>query len=206
MLDYNYIEQIRALGGKEAKLQLDAYAQEFGVSLQRNKSFDNMLLDLENAEKVAPESSQGFTTSDLIDSVDEVEASVEETQEYPQEIQEDLVVEPEEVTQPEYVEPEPIQPEYVEPEPIYTEPEQPEQSSDLPEGFVPKFNLIGNPGYYTLNWAIYEWIAQNQDWKQKIHEARDVFQETLYTLLYYIKTEGSVTIRETRNSQWYTLT
>lgn len=193
MLDYNYIEQIRALGGKEAKLQLDAYAQEFGVSLQRNKSFDNMLLDLENAEKVAPESSQGFTTSDLIDSVDEVEARVEETQEYPQEIQEDLVVEPTEVTQPEYVEP----------EPIYTEPEQ---SSDLPEGFVPKFNLIGNPGYYTLNWAIYEWIAQNQDWKQKIHEARDVFQETLYTLLYYIKTEGSVTIRETRNSQWYTLT
>lgn len=203
MLNYEYIEQIRALGGKEAKLQLDAYAQEFGVSLQRNKSFDNMLLDLENTEKTQPEETTGFTTADLIDSVDEVEANVEETQEYLQEIQEDLVAEPTEVTQLEYVEPEPIQPGYVEPEPIYTEPEQ---SSDLPEGFVPKFNLIGNPGYYTLNWAIYEWIAQNQDWKQKIHEARDVFQETLYTLLYYIKTEGSVTIRETRNSQWYTLT
>ena len=198
MLNYEYIEQIRALGGKEAKLQLDAYAQEFGVSLQRNKSFDNMLLDLENAEKVTPESSQGFTTSDLIDSVDEVEANVEEAQkdEY-QESQEDLVVESTETVQPEYVESEPV---------VYTEPEQPEQSSGLPEGFVPKFNLIGNPGYYTLNWAIYEWIAQNQDWKQKIHEARDVFQETLYTLLYYIKTEGSATIRETRNSQWYTLT
>ena len=201
MLNYEYIEQIRALGGKEAKMQLDAYAQEFGVSLQRNKSFDNMLLNLENAEKTQPEETTGFTTSDLIDSVDEVEANVEEIPENEyQEPQEDLVTEPEVI--PEYVEPEPVaysEPEYVEPEPVQT-------TSGLPEGFVPKFNLIGNPGYYTLNWAIYDWITQNEDWKQKIHEARDVFQETLYALLYYIEVEGSVTIRETRNSQWYTLT
>lgn len=200
MLNYEYIEQIRALGGKEAKLQLDLYAQEFGVSLQRNKSFDNMLIDLENAEKTPPEESTGFTTSDLIDSIDEVEANVEEAQkdEYQeQESQEDLVVEPTETIQPEYVEPELV---------VYSEPEVGPTTSGLPEGFVPKFNLIGNPGYYTLNWAIYEWISQNDDWKQKIHEARDVFQEILYTLLYYIETEGSVTVRETRNSQWYTLT
>lgn len=198
MLNYEYIEQIRALGGKEAKLQLDLYAQEFGVSLQRNKSFDNMLLDLENAEKTPPEESTGFTTTDLIDSVDEVEANVEETQKNKyQEPQEDLVVETTETIQPEYVESEPV---------VYSEPEVGPTTSGLPEGFAPKFNLIGNPGYYTLNWSIYEWIAQNEDWKQKIHEARDVFQEVLYTLLYYIETEGSVTIRETRNSQWYTLT
>lgn len=49
-IDYEKVEGFKALEQKEAKLQLATYAQEtFDVKLNRQKSFENMLADLEAA-------------------------------------------------------------------------------------------------------------------------------------------------------------
>lgn len=78
---------------------------------------------------------------------------------------------------------------------------------ELPENFSPHLILMGrNPGYVTLPWWIYEWIKNNPDWKKNptsFHHASA--HQTLFSLIYYIKRNGSVLVRETRNSSFVTL-
>lgn len=46
MIDYVKIASFRDLDAVDAKAELEKYGAEFGISLKRNKSFDNMLNDL----------------------------------------------------------------------------------------------------------------------------------------------------------------
>lgn len=77
----------------------------------------------------------------------------------------------------------------------------------LPEGFSPNLHLIGRtPGYATLPWWIYQWIKDNPDWKSKPLEfEHPSAHQTLLSLIYYIRRDGSVKIRETRNSSFVNL-
>lgn len=78
---------------------------------------------------------------------------------------------------------------------------------ELPENFSPHFILMGrNPGYVTLPWWIYEWIKDNPDWKSRPTSfPHPSAHQTLFSLIYYIKRNGSIMIRETRNSSFVTL-
>ncbi|AAX78756.1 Inh minor capsid protein inhibitor of 21 protease [Escherichia phage RB43] len=77
------------------------------------------------------------------------------------------------------------------------------------DGFSPTIVLMGRSarsnGYYTCPWWIYDWIKKNPDWYKDPdqcphYSARD----TLKSLVYYIKRDGQVTVRETRNSSFDT--
>lgn len=78
---------------------------------------------------------------------------------------------------------------------------------ELPENFSPNMQLLGkNPGYITLPWWIYQWIKDNPDWKSRPTSfEHPSAHQTLFSLIYYIKRNGSVMIRETRNSSFVTL-
>lgn len=81
------------------------------------------------------------------------------------------------------------------------------ESFVLPENFSPHLILMGkNPGYVTLPWWIYEWIKDTPDWKQNPQAfSHPSAHQTLFSLIYYINRDGSVMIRETRNSSFVTL-
>lgn len=77
----------------------------------------------------------------------------------------------------------------------------------LPDNFSPTLHLIGrNPGYATLPWWIYQWILETPDWKSHpLSFEHPSAHQTLLSLIYYIKRDGSVQVRETRNSSFATL-
>lgn len=77
----------------------------------------------------------------------------------------------------------------------------------LPDNFSPNLSIIGkNPGYVTLPWWIYQWISETPDWKERPTSFQHPSaHQTLFSLIYYIKRDGSVMIRETRNSSFVTL-
>ncbi|QHJ75758.1 inhibitor of prohead protease [Acinetobacter phage vB_AbaM_PhT2] len=78
----------------------------------------------------------------------------------------------------------------------------------LPENYSPGMHMLGNgPNtYVTLPWWIYEWITQHPEWKQKPNSFPHAYGiDTLYSLIYYIKRDGYVRIRETRNSSFVIL-
>ncbi|WZK93281.1 Inh inhibitor of prohead protease [Enterobacter phage vB_EclM_AS6] len=82
-----------------------------------------------------------------------------------------------------------------------------EEIVELPENFSPNTQLLGkNPGYVTLPWWIYQWIKDNPDWKSRPTSfGHPSAHQTLFSLIYYIKRNGSIMIRETRNSSFVTL-
>lgn len=76
--------------------------------------------------------------------------------------------------------------------------------------FEPAFTLMGsslsNAGYYTLAWWIYDWITKTENWKEHINDYPNKSDHIiLKTLAYYINKNGSVDIRETRNSQFFNI-
>ena len=76
--------------------------------------------------------------------------------------------------------------------------------------FEPSFVLMGsslsNAGYYTLAWWIYDWITKTPDWKTNIDKYPNSNEhDILNTLIYYINKNGSVDVRETRNSQFFNI-
>lgn len=78
----------------------------------------------------------------------------------------------------------------------------------FPKNYSPSLNLIGNnPGYISLQWWVFDFIQSNPNWKSEIelftHESG---KKDLYSLLYYIQRNGSVRIRETKNSRFHDLT
>lgn len=184
------IESFRHLGRKESKGALADLAMEtWGIDLNKQRSFDNMILDLESELMV-----RGIDLD--LTSTQDSEAS------------EAVTVEPEaEVVTP--VESVEVAPEVkVEPS-VDASPEEPVtpiQPVKLPEGFVPAFALTGREGYIVVPWWIHEWIEKTPDWKNNIDKCRIYnSRRTLETLVYYIEKNGSVMIRETRNSRFVVL-
>lgn len=84
---------------------------------------------------------------------------------------------------------------------------KPVEEFTLPDNFSPTLHLIGrNPGYATLPWWIYQWILETPDWKSRpLSFEHPSAHQTLLSLIYYIKRDGSVQVRETRNSSFATL-
>lgn len=82
-----------------------------------------------------------------------------------------------------------------------------EKMFKLPENYSPSLIKIGpGAGYCTLPWWVYEWIEKNPDWKSKPNSFPHHYGvDTLLSLIYYIKREGQVRIRETRNSSFVIL-
>ena len=232
MIDKAYIEEIRQLDRKESKGALANYAKEtFNIDLQKNKSFDNMVADLEKglhtlASEPMPEDEGGMTIADLIQADDELngQSPFEEAKE--EAVQ--LLIDSVDVA-PEVVEvvgtgtvvyDEPVINAPIIPEIEFTEPagfdkgliaeevkaETPD-IIDLPANFNPTMILFGRaPGYCTLPWWIYQWITENPDWKARPYDfMHPSAHSTLLTLIYYIKKDGQVRIRETRNSRFFVL-
>ncbi|QXV75022.1 prohead protease inhibitor [Escherichia phage AlbertHofmann] len=221
MIDKDYIEELRALSDKkEAKAKLFEYAAQFGISVKKTKSFDNIVIDIEEAlnalaNEPLPET-DGLSITDLItaaDDVDGVNFTNEEVKEEaillfdsPAEQVEVLeVVEQEIEFDHDKFEEAIIQVVESEKEP---EPEvNKEVKFVLPENFSPTLIKLGKgPGYVTVPWWIYQWIAETPDWKSRPTSFEHASaHQTLFSLIYYINRDGSVLIRETRNSSFVTL-
>lgn len=221
MIDKDYIEELRALSDKkEAKAKLFEYAKQFGISVKKTKSFDNIVIDIEEAlnalaDEPLPET-DGLSITDLItaaDDVDGVNFTNEEVKEEaillfdsPTEQVEVLeVVEQEKELDHDKFEEAITQVVESEKEPE-TEVNK-EVKFVLPENFSPTLIKLGKaPGYVTVPWWIYQWIAETPDWKSRptsfVHASA---HQTLFSLIYYINRDGSVLIRETRNSSFVTL-
>ncbi|AKU44810.1 inhibitor of prohead protease [Klebsiella phage Miro] len=202
-IDYEKVEGFKALEQKEAKLQLAAYAQEtFDVKLNRQKSFENMLADLESAVPAEkPEL--------LIDSPDPEIVTYEGEQSVP-----DVVID---VTNDfmDYVKE--VAPEIADqieivPDALQAPTSDSETVSDelaWMEGFTPSIIMMGrsvsNTGFYTCPYWIYDWMKQNPDWYKHPDSCPHYSaRQTLKSLAWYMHRDGMVTVRETRNSQFYT--
>lgn len=202
-IDYEKVEGFKALEQKEAKLQLAAYAQEtFDVKLNRQKSFENMLADLESAVPAEkPEL--------LIDSPDPEIVTYEGEQSVP-----DVVID---VTNDfmDYVKE--VAPEIADqieivPDALQAPTSDSETFSDKlawMEGFTPSIIMMGrsvsNTGFYTCPYWIYDWMKQNPDWYKHPDSCPHYSaRQTLKSLAWYMHRDGMVTVRETRNSQFYT--
>ncbi|UYL05746.1 hypothetical protein [Brucella melitensis] len=202
-IDYEKVEGFKALEQKEAKLQLATYAQEtFDVKLNRQKSFENMLADLESAVPAEkPEL--------LIDSPDPEIVTYEGEQSVP-----DVVID---VTNDfmDYVKE--VAPEIADqieivPDALQAPTSDSETVSDelaWMEGFTPSIIMMGrsvsNTGFYTCPYWIYDWMKQNPDWYKHPDSCPHYSaRQTLKSLAWYMHRDGMVTVRETRNSQFYT--
>ncbi|QIW87085.1 inhibitor of prohead protease [Aeromonas phage Ahp1_CNU-2021] len=79
----------------------------------------------------------------------------------------------------------------------------------LPENYEPRNDLIGRApdAYLNLPYWILDWIiSAGRDWKCKVKEYDDASEIVyLYDLLYYIRLNGKVIVRETRNSHYHHL-
>lgn len=236
MIDQARIDEIKELPTKEAKSALVEYAQEFGIKLNKTKTVQNMIQDLETglnelAQEPMPEQ-EGLSTSDILKATAELDGLVadkEVDQELLDQVQSlsngtDLNELPSgvyvvETPNTEFKEVQEVKPEVTQPviehievvqEVLPDEPIKPVEveTQVLPKGFNPSFALIGStPGYYTLAWWLWDWIETTPDWKNKIHECQHTRDHNiLYSLVYYIQKNKSVQVRETRNSKYFTLT
>lgn len=234
-MDHQYIEELRQLDDKkEAKAKLIEYAEQFGLQLKKSKGFDNLVLDIEAglkelAAEPVDEVEGGLSISDLIDADDEIsgaKAHIEGETEAKEEavllfdapFETPSVIEvPVQIPEKELRVEAPIG-EVLEPQPVLSEntieeavaqiveSEKPEPFK-LPADFSPHLILMGkNPGYVTLPWWIYQWIKETPDWKSRPTSfPHPSAHQTLFSLLYYIYRDGSILVRETRNSSFITL-
>lgn len=79
---------------------------------------------------------------------------------------------------------------------------------ELPVNYSPSLVMlgVGQSTFVTLPWWIYEWITQNPTWKTNPKAFPHYYGiDTLLSLIYYIKRDGQVRIRETRNSSFQIL-
>lgn len=221
MIDKNYIEEIRVLEKKEAKEKLAEYAASLGVDVKKTKTFDNMLADLEAglkafADMPMPDDNEGLSITDLIDADDELSGAKFEGDESAKEEAKLLFdapteakVEVVEIEEPAVVvveEDVPFDEEKFEAA-ITKVIESEKPVFALPKNFSPNLMLIGkNPGFCTVPWWIYQWISETPDWKERPTAfPHPTAHQTLFSLIYYINRNGSVLVRETRNSSFVTL-
>lgn len=214
-IDYEKVEGFRALDTKEQKGALADYAQtEFSVKLNKQKSFDNMLADLVAAVPAEEEKPELLIDSPepeivaykgevvmgepVIDAPNIPDVVIDASQDFMNYVQE---VSPEVADQIQLV------PDVV---------EAPVSASDESKGdlawldtFSPTIFLMGRSarsnGYYTCPWWIYDWIKKNPDWYKDPDSCPHASAiDTIKSLVYYIKRDGEVTVRETRNSRFET--
>ena len=214
-IDYEKVEGFRALDTKEQKGALADYAQtEFSVKLNKQKSFDNMLADLVAAVPAEEEKPELLIDSPepeivaykgevvmgepVIDAPNIPDVVIDASQDFVNYVQE---VSPEVADQIQLV------PDVV---------EAPVSASDESKGdlawldtFSPTIFLMGRSarsnGYYTCPWWIYDWIKKNPDWYKDPDSCPHASAiDTIKSLVYYIKRDGEVTVRETRNSRFET--
>lgn len=233
-IDYPYIESVKAdlenneIDRKEAKQRVFDYAKEsFNLDLNKQKSLDNMIVQLEDLianykEEPMPDQNNGVSIAELIEATDQLEGKsvFNEAKQEALDLMAPLTVvagksekdtnildKPAE-TIVETLNKEPVA--LVEPEativPVVNETIT--EGFVLPADFVPTITMIGrSPGYYTLPWWIYQWIIENEDWKSKPEKCPEYSAiSILKSLIYYINKNGSVKIRETRNSSFVDLT
>ncbi|AGJ71631.1 inhibitor of prohead protease [Escherichia phage Lw1] len=212
-IDYELVEGFRALSTKEQKGALADYAQStFDVKLNKQKSFDNMLADLEAAVPAeedkpellidSPEPEILIKVGDITVTSDamkvEIDSPVDLSGDFMQYVKDVAPCVADQIT---------LVTDDVEP-PVSDSNESKPDMAWL-DCFSPTIVLMGRSarsnGYYTCPWWIYDWIKKNPDWHKDPdqcphYSARD----TLKSLVYYIKRDGQVTVRETRNSSFDT--
>lgn len=214
-IDYELVEGFRALPTKEQKGALADYAQStFEVKLNKQKSFDNMLADLEAAvpaEEEKPELLIDSPESAIVSytgsvAMDEPVVNAPNIPDVVVDVSQDFMDYVKDVA-PEVADHIKLVPDVVEASVTASD----ESKADIAwlDGFSPTIVLMGRSarsnGYYTCPWWIYDWIKKNPDWYKDPdqcphYSARD----TLKSLVYYIKRDGQVTVRETRNSSFDT--
>ncbi|AIK68163.1 minor head protein inhibitor of protease [Citrobacter phage Miller] len=212
-IDYELVEGFRALPTKEQKGALADYAQStFEVKLNKQKSFDNMLADLEAAvpaEEDKPELLIDSPEPEVLIKVGDITVTSDSMQ-----VEKDTHVDLS-ADFMQYVKD--VAPDVADQITLVTDDVEPpvsDSNESKPDmgwlyGFSPTIVLMGRSarsnGYYTCPWWIYDWIKKNPDWYKDPdqcphYSARD----TLKSLVYYIKRDGQVTVRETRNSSFDT--
>ncbi|MFC4221809.1 hypothetical protein [Flagellimonas marina] len=214
-IDYEKVDGFRTLDAKEQKGALADYAMNvFAVKLNKQKSFDNMLADLVAAlpdEEEKPEllidspepeivAYKGEVTmgEPVIEAPNIPDVVIDASADFMEYVKE---VAPEVADQIQLV------PDVV---------EAPVSASDESKGelvwldtFSPTIFLMGRSarsnGYYTCPWWIYDWIKKNPNWYKDPDSCPHASAiDTIKSLVYYIKRDGEVTVRETRNSRFET--
>lgn len=239
--------QFGSLSTAEGKKKLADYAlKNYGVKLVRNKSFENMMNDFENAviattedaRKQAGDAKEQIDLEERVDlsnaveldpdtmDGDDIETSVNSTlvdeivemsedsnqseQHVPivQDIEVKQLVEPGEIRSINDIPTEDqekiregletgklaISAELVPSEKPFT--------LSFPEGYAPKYRLVGPEGRAFINvpYWVYDWM-QGRNWRMEIAEC-PYDKELLKSLAFYIERDGSVAIRESRNSKF----
>lgn len=214
-IDYEKVDGFRTLDAKEQKGALADYAMTvFAVKLNKQKSFDNMLADLvaalpEDEEKPellidSPEPEivayKGTVTmgEPVIEAPNVPDVVIDASADFIEYVKE---VAPEVADQIKLV------PDVVE-APVSASDESKDSLAWL-DTFSPTIFLMGRSarsnGYYTCPWWIYDWIKKNPDWYKDPDSCPHASAiDTIKSLVYYIKRDGEVTVRETRNSRFET--
>lgn len=218
---------------KAAKTELADYAKQFDIKVKKTLSLENMIEFVETElTKLASEMeeetpTEGTSINDLIlaadtadDKVvfDEVDPSLVEAMKEPEIVieetkEESPAVEPvvEEVKSDVEEAPE-VKVESPVANIFSNEAEHRSPAHDTDSfcdltGFRPTICLIGGGrGYYSCPWWIFDWIVNTPDWKKYPERFPHAYvHDTLKSLIYYIKRDGSVKVRETKHSQFHTL-
>lgn len=192
------IKEFGELSVAESKKCLAEYAMtEYNIKLNRQRSFENMVTDLKgelvkNGHDVVIESKKPEIEIPHTENIESIESTKPvETVEIKTD---ELPVESDTKT--------PIQDMPLK-EPVANS-ESTTDESILPDGFSPTIILMGSGrGYFTCPWWIYDWIAKTPDWKHKIDSCPHYGSSSiLQSMIYYINRDGSIMIRETRNSKF----
>lgn len=218
---------------KTAKTELADYAKQFDIKVKKTLSLENMIEFVETElTKLASEMeeetpAEGTSINDLIlaadtadDKVvfDEVDPSLVEAMKEPEIVieetkEESPAVEPvvEEVKldveeAPEVKVESPVANIFSDEAEHRSPAHDTDSFCDL-TGFRPTICLIGGGrGYYSCPWWIFDWIVNTPDWKKYPERFPHAYvHDTLKSLIYYIKRDGSVKVRETKHSQFHTL-
>ena len=214
---------------KTAKTELADYAKQFDIKVKKTLTLENMievvqgeLSKMESDMKNDSAQAEGLTPMDLILATDVADdkvidpAASESLVETLRAIEEPIVDEVVEEVKPEPVPVEIVVVQEVKESPVAAifaeEAEhraQPDTESMADIGdFRPTLLLMGRDGrgWATLPFWIWDWIQKNPEWKKYPERFPHYYGiDTLKSLIYYIKRDGSVKIRETRNSQFHNL-
>ncbi|ABR24682.1 Inh inhibitor of prohead protease gp21 [Escherichia phage Phi1] len=218
---------------KTAKTELADYAKQFDIKVKKTLSLENMIEFVETElTKLASEMeeetpAEGTSINDLIlaadtadDKVvfDEVDPSLGEAMKEPEIVIEETKEESPAVEQvveevksdveeaPEVKVKSPVANIFSDEAEHRSPAHDTDSFCDL-TGFRPTICLIGGGrGYYSCPWWIFDWIVNTPDWKKYPERFPHAYvHDTLKSLIYYIKRDGSVKVRETKHSQFHTL-
>lgn len=206
-LDYELINSFPQLGLYQSKAALASYAEEnFGLKIQRNLAYDNMLKKLEEfvgADRVVVTVTKPSFVLDTPVNDPELDAAIHKAADEILDMVDQHKVEV--ITSPDFIDSTKI--ETMAKEVVKSNDRKADLMALLPPDFKPCFTPMGEiEGFYPLSYWIYDWIQETADWQWKINEYPRVQEHKfLYTLVYFIATYGKFMIRETRNGEYVTL-